>query len=118
MATTALSTNSNPARIGDGPCRRADRRRAFETAACWRPLGDATWRIGLVEDASRGGIRLDLAEPNTLRPGERVELRLPRVGDMTARVARATADTLGLSFDAMDDATSDRLTCLLFAGRA
>jgi hypothetical protein len=94
---------------------RADERFAFETAACWRRLGDDTWRIGLVANISLGGLRLDLAEPNTLRSGENAELRVPRIGDVTARVARADDDTLGLSFDAMDEETRDRLVGLLFA---
>jgi hypothetical protein len=96
---------------------RADERLAFETAACWRRLGERTWRIGLVTDMSPGGLRLDLAEPNTLHLDDAVELRVPLVGDATARVVHIGDDFLGLSFDAMDDETRERLSRLLFSRR-
>lgn len=95
---------------------RADERFPFETAACWRRRGDDTWRIGLVVNISASGLRLDLAERNTLHSGEPVELRLPRIGGATAHVARVDDDTLGLSFDAMDDEMCDRLVQVLASG--
>jgi hypothetical protein len=97
---------------------RADERFPIETAACWRRRGDSAWRIGLVTNVSLGGLGLDLAEPNTLRLGETIDLRLPRVGEVAARVVRATDDVLGLSFDAIEEETRDRLVQLLFGGRA
>jgi cellulose synthase (UDP-forming) len=97
----------------DRPRGRADERFAMSTAARWRPVDDI-WHIGVIEDASLGGLRLGLAESCSLRPGDRVELGLPRVGEAMARVTRVEPDAVGLSFEAMADEARDRLIRLLF----
>jgi cellulose synthase (UDP-forming) len=98
----------------DRPRGRADERFTMSIAARWRRVEDEIWHIGLIEDASLGGLRLGLAENCTLQPGDRVELGLPRVGEAMARVARIEPDTVGLVFDEMADDARDRLIRLLF----
>ena len=100
----------------DTPRRRTDERFTVDMAARWRAVGDDIWHIGLVEDASLGGLRLGLAEADcALRPGDRIELGVPRVGEVTARVMRVGADSVGLGFDDLDHETRDRLIRLLFS---
>jgi cellulose synthase/poly-beta-1,6-N-acetylglucosamine synthase-like glycosyltransferase len=98
----------------DKPRRRSDERFALGSAARWRPSGAEAWRIGLVEDASLGGIRLGLAEPCALCRGDRVALGLPRVGDVTARIVRVDENSLGLAFEDAPEDTHDRLIRVLF----
>lgn len=116
MTAAKLTDSANPPAIGK-PCCRTDERFALNTAARWRPVDDETWRIGLVEDASLGGLRLGLAEPSALRCGDRVELGVPLIGDVTARVVRTGATALGLAFEALAGETRDRLVRVLFAKR-
>jgi hypothetical protein len=83
-------------------------------AARWRLVDDEIWHIGLIEDLSLGGLRLGLAENCSLRPGDRVELGMPRIGEATARVVRIEPDAVGVAFEEMADDARDRLIRLLF----
>jgi cellulose synthase (UDP-forming) len=98
----------------DKPRRRADERFALGLPARWRDADDAAWRDAVIEDASLGGVRLVVDAAPALKRDDQIELSIPGIGEVTARVGRVGATSLALAFEDLAEGARDRLICLLF----
>jgi cellulose synthase (UDP-forming) len=95
------------------PRRRADERFALDLKARWRAVDQDGWQDCALQDASLGGASIGVAVSSLCR-GDRIALSLPGVGEVTARVVRVGAGSLGVAFEDITEAARDGLIRLLF----
>jgi cellulose synthase (UDP-forming) len=79
-----------------------------------RFAGDAGWADCTIADASLSGLRITFPGLPPARVGDLVTVEMPDVGLLSARVMRGGGNSLGLSFQDVDEDTKDKLIRTLY----
>jgi cellulose synthase (UDP-forming) len=95
---------------------RASRRKALrvELDARARIMSDDGWVDCVIGDASLSGALALFRDPPAVAIGDYLTVEIPEVGLVSARVARRTANGLGLAFEDVSEEVKDDLIRLLY----